>query len=283
MPKHSGGTEDFMNLGLLDIALMFYIYGFLGWCMEVAYCGVNSGKFTNRGFLNGPICPIYGTGGMIVILSLLPIKEHTVLLYVMSVIITSALELITGLILEKLYRIRWWDYSDVPFNFKGFICLKFSLVWGLVCMAVMYGVNPVIQGIVVRLHTSIKIILVSGFTAIFISDIIVTVVTIKKLRVRLVAMRELADKIHDISDDIGEHVFTAAENAVKKYDEIKESDRAQELKEKCDELKDKYDELVKEKSVLQNRMIKAFPTMKAKRMKAIEHIREYNRKRNEKK
>lgn len=272
-----------MRLGILDIILMFFVYGFLGWCMEVAYCGVTVGKFSNRGFLNGPICPIYGVGGMLVIVSLLPVKEHILLLYIMSVIITTGLELITGLALERLYHIRWWDYSDVPFNFKGFICLKFSLVWGFVCIGVMYGINPIIIGIVTGLHTPVKIIFASVFSVALITDIIVTVVTVKKLKIRLVAMRELAERIHDISDDIGEHIFNAAENAVKKYDEISESENVQELKDKCEELKAKYDELLKEKSVLQNRMIKAFPTMKAKSIKAIENIREYNKKKKLKK
>lgn len=272
-----------MKLGILDIILMFFVYGFLGWCMEVAYCGVTRGKFSNRGFLNGPICPIYGVGGMIVIVSLLPIKDNTILLYIMSVIITTALELVTGIVLEKMYNIRWWDYSDIPFNIKGFVCMKFSLAWGFVCMGVMYGINPIIQGLITSLNTPLKIVFTIILSSLMITDIIVTVVTIKKLRVRLVAMRELAEKIHEISDDIGEHVFNAAENAAKKYDEIKESENMQELKDKCEELKAKYDELLKEKSVLQNRMIKAFPTMKAKSIKAIEHIREYNKKKKLKK
>ena len=111
---------------LYEIAAMFFIYAFLGWCIEVIYCGLNEGHFINRGFLNGPVCPIYGAGGVCVILFLTPIKDNIPLLFVGSAVLTSAMELITGYLLNKIFHARWWDYSDAPFNVGGYICLKFS-------------------------------------------------------------------------------------------------------------------------------------------------------------
>ncbi len=258
-----------VSYSIWDIALMFFIYGFMGWCLEVAFFGVTEGKFVNRGFLNGPICPIYGAGAVIVILCLLPLKHNLFLLYVGSVIITSALELATGLTLEKIYHVRWWDYSDKPFNFKGHICLSFSLAWGIACVVLMYVIHPPIAGVVERLNHTFEIVLVCALGAIIISDMIVTVATLKNLRLRVRKMHEIADKMHELSDDIGRHVFEATENAVKKYDEIKDSDEFKDLKER-------YNKLTEETSVLQKRIIQAFPTMHSKNHSAVvTHIREH--------
>ena len=107
---------------LREFAWIFLIYGFVGWCTEVIFAAVNSGKFVNRGFLNGPICPIYGFGILAVVRLLKPFGNNILLLFVGSVLITSGLEYITGFLLEKLFHQKWWDYSDVPFNIQGYIC-----------------------------------------------------------------------------------------------------------------------------------------------------------------
>lgn len=264
---------------LWDIALMFFIYSFMGWCLEVAFFGVTTGKFVNRGFLNGPLCPIYGVGGMMVILILLPLKKYVVLLYICSVLITSALELITGLALEKIYHVRWWDYSDRPFNFKGHICLSFSLAWGIACVFVMYVIHPPISSLVLNINDTAEIVIVCVLIAILVSDIIVTIATLKKLRLRLRAMHEIADKMHELSDGIGRHVFEATEHAVKKYDELKQ-------REDIKELRERYNKMTEETGALQKRIIKAFPTMRSKNHSAmISYIRERieNNKKNKKK
>ena len=106
----------------------FFIYAFLGWCLEVVFCTVNSGQWVNRGFLNGPVCPIYGVGMCIVLLALEPLVNNTLLLFLGSMVLTSALELATGFVLKKAFRTSWWDYSD----HARLACLCFSL-WNLNC------------------------------------------------------------------------------------------------------------------------------------------------------
>ncbi len=245
-----------------DIALMFFIYSFIGWMLEVVFFTVTTGGFVNRGFLNGPVCPIYGVGALLVIMCLLPLKEHFLLLYICSVIITSALEFITGMVLEKVYHVRWWDYSDHPFNLKGHICLGFSLMWGVACVVLMYVIHPPISAMTLKLGGTLKTVIVCVFGAAFVSDIAVTVATLKKLRLRLRTMHRIADKMHELSDGVGRHVFEAAESAVKRYDKITESDEFKELKEK-------YNKLIEENGALQKRIIKAFPTMRSKNHSAV--------------
>ena len=109
---------------------LFLIYAFLGWCTEVAFAAVTRGKFVNRGMANGPICPIYGFGVLAVLFCLQPFRGNFFLLFLGSVVVTSLLELVTGWALEKFFHDKWWDYSNEPFNIKGYICLRFSILWG---------------------------------------------------------------------------------------------------------------------------------------------------------
>ena len=118
-------------MNLYFLLFYFIIYAFLGWCTEVVYAALNTGKFVNRGFLNGPICPIYGFGIAAIVAFLAPVSNNPALLFAGSAIITSAIELITGWIMEKAFNTRWWDYSTMPFNIGGYICLKFSIAWGI--------------------------------------------------------------------------------------------------------------------------------------------------------
>lgn len=251
-----------------DTALMFFIYGLIGWILEVVFFAVTTGKFVNRGFLNGPICPIYGVGAMIVVMCLLPLKGHFILLYICSVIITSVLEFATGMVLEKVYHVRWWDYSEHPFNIKGHICLGFSLMWGVACLVLMYVIHPPISALVTKLNDTLELVIVCVLGAALISDMAVTVATLKKLRLRLRTMHRIADKMREISEGVGRYVFEAAENAVKKYDKMTESEEFAELKEK-------YNKLTDETGALQKRIIKAFPTMRSKNHSdVLSHLRE---------
>ena len=97
---------------MYDMLLSFFIYGFLGWCAEVAFAATQEKRFVNRGFLNGPICPIYGIGVTVVIIALEPYAGNLAVLYVVSALLVTALEWATGLLLEKIFHHKWWDYSD---------------------------------------------------------------------------------------------------------------------------------------------------------------------------
>ena len=105
---------------LYYFALSFFVYGFLGWCTEVAYAAAKQGKFVNRGFLNGPICPVYGIGVGVVVQFLTPVENNLVLLYISSTILVTVIEGITGFLLEKIFHNKWWDYSEQPLNIGGY-------------------------------------------------------------------------------------------------------------------------------------------------------------------
>ncbi len=247
-----------MEYSFYEIIFLFFIYGFLGWCIEVAYCGLEEGHFINRGFLNGPICPIYGVGAVTVILCLTPISNNIPILFVGSAVLTSFLELVTGFGLDKIFHARWWDYSDKPFNIGGYICLKFSVYWGLVCIALMKGIHPVMLDLVHLVPRFLGIILIIFLSAVFITDGVITVMTINKLSVRMRIMNEIAEKIHAVSDEIGEHVYDGAVAVASKGEEIRGRGSVKELK-------DRYSDIVKEQHMFQHRILKAFPRMRSHR------------------
>jgi len=133
-----------MNLTISEIFLIFVIYSFLGWCMEVCLTLYKQKKFVNRGFLIGPICPIYGVGVVLIMLLLNKYTNDPLVFFVMSVVLCSILEYFTGYIMEKMFKARWWDYSNKKYNINGRICLENLLAFGIMGMIVIYGVNPFI-------------------------------------------------------------------------------------------------------------------------------------------
>lgn len=124
------------------VFLLFIIYAFLGWCMEVVVALHDEKKLINRGFLIGPICPIYGVGVVLLQILLKRYLDDPLVLFVMAVVVCSFLEYFTGYIMEKLFKARWWDYSHKKFNINGRICLDNLIAFGILALIVMYVTNP---------------------------------------------------------------------------------------------------------------------------------------------
>ncbi|MBQ8180567.1 MAG: hypothetical protein IJ010_01155 [Ruminococcus sp.] len=256
--------------GLYELSFFFIIYAILGWCLEVLYEAVDQGKFVNRGFLNGPYCPIYGFGVLIVIGVLTPIKENLIVLYIGSVLLTSLLEFITGFVLEKIFYQKWWDYSDIPFNLKGYICLKFSLLWGVACVGVMRLIHPAIEGIVRWIpHTLGIIILIILFTG-FISDIVITVLGIKNIKKNLRLLENISAEMRKISDFSGEKLYDAVSEIRKKSDEL--SEKTENHKLKLEELKERYKNTIEKRGFVSRRIEKAFPRLKIYSGKSLKEL-----------
>ncbi|MDO4289235.1 MAG: hypothetical protein Q4C55_08595 [Eubacterium sp.] len=129
----------------------FFIYAVIGWICEVIYCSIPQKRFVNRGFLNGPYCPIYGVGAVVVIGMLTPWAKNPLAVFVVGIIVTSALEYFTSWAMEKLFHAKWWDYSDQKFNIHGRVCLKNSTLFGLLCLALMYLVHPLTRDLIALL------------------------------------------------------------------------------------------------------------------------------------
>ena len=239
-----------------NIILYFFIYGFLGWCTEVAYAAVKERKFVNRGFLNGPICPIYGVGVVIVVQLLDPYAHQLGLLYLLSIVLTTTLEWLTGFALDKLFHHKLWDYSEVPFNLNGYVCIPFSAAWGAACVFVVKIVHPLICKLVLLVP---KWLIIGEDVAFGISifvDISVTVAAILKFNKRLEKMEEIAAEFHRISDQIGSDIYKSVMEGMERQERIKEQTEARK-----EELRGMYLELQKRSPRMTTRMLRAFPKM----------------------
>lgn len=196
-----------MNYTWYEMGWIVLIYSFLGWCAEVAFAAVRHGRFVNRGFLNGPVCPIYGYGVLCVLLILEPVKDNLLLLFFGSMFFTSAIEFIVGFIMEQLFHDKWWDYSNNPFNIKGYVCLEFSIIWGIACVLVVDVIHPMIYSLIKKLSTPVGIWIMLALLALLIVDAILTLLAMLKLNRRFRAISELEKAIHSVSDAMGEKLI----------------------------------------------------------------------------
>ncbi len=207
------------GFSLYQVFAYFLIYSCLGWCLEVIYAAVTTGNLINRGFLNGPVCPIYGFGMVIVLFALTPLSHSLLLLYLGGVILPSALELVGGWALYKLYHTRWWDYSDYPFNIGGYICLEFSLLWGVGTLIVMKLVHPIIANAVALIPPLVGLILMFLLYVLYAADTIATAFAASDLARDLDALEKVADSMHAVSDAMTELLGTNAMAMDQKMDE----------------------------------------------------------------
>lgn len=125
-----------------EAIIYFFIYAMLGWVCEVLYCLAIDKKLTNRGFLNGPYCPIYGFGALIILKLLTPLQSSPAILFFASIISCSVLEYITSVVMEKFFHMRWWDYSHYKFNINGRVCLLNSVLFGVLGLVMIYLIHP---------------------------------------------------------------------------------------------------------------------------------------------
>jgi uncharacterized membrane protein len=207
------------GFSLYHILAYFLIYSCIGWCLEVIYAAATTGQLVNRGFLNGPVCPIYGFGMIIVLFALTPLQHSILLLYIGGVILPSALELVGGWALYKLYHTRWWDYSDYPFNIGGYICLEFSLLWGVGTLIVMKLVHPIIADAVAFIPPLVGLILMFLLYVLYAADTIATAFAASDLARDLDALEKVADSMHAVSDAMTELLGTNAMAMDQKMDE----------------------------------------------------------------
>lgn len=159
--------------------LYFFIYAILGWLLETVYCIVTLGVFNKRGFLYGPVCPIYGFGAIILIQCLKNVKTNTVGKFFIAMIAFTAFEYVVSVVLEELFGLRWWDYTNEVLNFQGRISLPFSMAWGIIGVIFVEKIHPFVKSKVERYTILIskrkQIITLYIFMAIIIIDFILSV------------------------------------------------------------------------------------------------------------
>lgn len=277
-----------MSLTPYDICWFFIVYAVAGWIIEVIFHAVVKGQIVNRGFLNGPVCPVYGFG-MIAVLAFYNLIgiDNPLVVFLEGVIFTTLIELIAGFILDKFFHARWWDYSAMPLNLNGYICAGFSIIWGLAVLFVIRIVHVFIYNstsgfIPQRIGWPILIFIYIAFIA----DTIVTVMTLIGLNKKLEELDRISGSMKQLSDRMTDRIGggslkamqRAQESAVQASlakaelrDATEESLESLELRRK--ELQEKYDNLrssiTKHRHFGAGRMLRAFPDVKHRDYKEI--------------
>lgn len=165
-----------MGIPLPLLFLYFLWYSFLGWVMETVYCSVKERRFVFRGFLKGPICPIYGFGVLMMVLFLSRFTQKNVFLfYLVATVTMSAWEYFVGWLLEVTTHMKYWDYSDHRFNLKGRICLNTSLFWGVAAYAAIYWIHPATVRLFQRLTPFWQTLLAALLLAVTLADAVFTI------------------------------------------------------------------------------------------------------------
>ncbi|GKX29701.1 membrane protein [Vallitalea longa] len=171
------------------LMLYFSIYSFLGWIWETSFVSLCTGKFVNRGFLNGFFIPIYGLGAMSVVLVKDAIGKPTdyfllnlLIVVVVSTIVVTTLEFLTGFAMEKIFNKKWWDYSDKRFNLKGYICLQFSIGWAVFILFFLLILHPNISYYISGFHSGVIISMATIFSIYLVADIILSTRDVISLR-----------------------------------------------------------------------------------------------------
>lgn len=231
--------------------IWFVLYSVLGWLYESLFCSVTHKKLINRGFLNGPYCPIYGSGAVLMIVVLGKVSNAPAL-FMSGAVLACTLEYITSYVMEKLFYARWWDYSNTKFNLNGRVCLAGAVVFGAFAVVLIKFIHPFISHMTSFLPPSGVYVTASVLAVIIIADTVVTVVGITGMNEKLLEISGYIEKKRKEAEIVlsGER-FAAAREHIHSY-----------MKEKLN-----YQQL---------RMIKSFPRLKSvKHEKALEDIKEF--------
>ena len=271
-----------------QICLYFLVYSFGGWVVEVIFHAVALGKVINRGFLNGPVCPVYGFGVLSVFALLNTIQSggHQMsegMIFVFGFVLATAVELIAGWLLDVCFHARWWDYSDKPLNFHGYICMEFSLIWGLAIVMVVKVFQKYVESQASHIPATWEWVVIAILYAVYLTDFIVTVAVIRGLNKKLTRLDKVRSDLRIVSDRLSDTLATTTIDTAQRVGEGKvqvalakaeflDATAAQKeksiemLRVKRAELQAQFDELsnsiTNHTVVGQGRIIKAFPKMK---------------------
>ena len=175
----------------------FAVYSFLGWCVESVYKTILEKKFINSGFLYGPFCPIYGFGAIIMGIILEKFPHNIFIIFFVSSIILTIWEYVVGVILEKIFKTKYWDYSDCKFNINGRICLKNSIFWGILGSVFTFIAHPIVKIIVLKIPNSVLLYIDIIIYLIVLTDVVVTIVKILFMDKKINELAQISNQIKE--------------------------------------------------------------------------------------
>lgn len=264
-------TIPYIEFSLYQMFLMFCFWSFVGWCIEVVDMTLETGEYQNRGFLNMPICPIYGFGVLMIVVFFRPINNTFFPLFFASMLLCTTFEFLIGWGMEKLFHARWWDYSHMKFNFKGYICLRNSLFFGLGCVLVVRVVQPVVEEAIDAIPVKIGLGIIAIMSVLILLDTVASVLAVKKLNDKIRRLDEISQIMLAFSVKTGMKLANGAlkvKSNVYKIRDAKDNmvEKVQDMNAaNIEKLKSEYERLITERDAATERLLKAFPSMRSHR------------------
>lgn len=259
----------FRDYSFSQLVLFFGIYSVLGWAMETCIVSVSQKKFAQRGMLYGPLCPIYGFGALFILLFCRPVDFSAVLVFFVGMSVTTALEYLTGWALEFLFHTRWWDYSCRRFQLHGYICLRCSLFWGALSVALTFLLHRGTESLVLRLPEAAQDLAAYLFLGLLLADVVMSVLSIITLNGVLSRMNKLRASMAELSERI--------ESAL---DDLKKREAEHSLKLQ----KIQWETLLSKKNVLHSQFLTEFPRIRSTRFdEYLNELKNARKQRKEKK
>ena len=209
--------------------LFFFIYCFLGWVWESCYVSIKKREWINRGFLHGPMLPIYGSGAIIVLLCTIGVRDQVILIFIFGMTGATILEYVTGACMERLFRVRYWDYSHMPLNLKGYICLPVSLGWGVFSVLLVRVIHVPIENAVLQIPERIAEAVTVLCSSAFAADFALSFGEAMDLRDMLIRLSDSNEKIQRLQKRL-EVVSAFAEDGLMQY-QMKREERKMSRKE----------------------------------------------------
>ena len=188
-------TSELFGFTFFQLFYYFMLYSFLGWAMESAFVSITTKEWVNRGFINGPLCPIYGTGALLILVLLSPVQENLLLLFCGGFLVATVVEYAIAVLLEKLFHASWWDYSKKKFNIKGRVCLERSVEWGLLTVFVMRLIQPAVADFVAKIPLVLGECVGTALMIYLFADAGVTVQQILHLNEKLAHLSEAREEL----------------------------------------------------------------------------------------
>ncbi len=215
------------HYSIIQWLFFFYFYCFFGWVFESTYVSLKSGKFVNRGFMRGPFLPIYGSGAIMMLVVSMPFQENIFLTYIAGCIGATALELVTGIAMEALFKVRYWDYSNQRFNYKGHICLSSTIAWGFLTILMTELVHKGVERIVFAIPAVVVSVVTVVVTVYIIIDFTLSFKAAMDLRDILVGLEKAKEEMERIQKRLD--VLIAVANDERKTRKLESGVRIDEL------------------------------------------------------
>lgn len=243
---------------IIELITYFIIYSFMGWVIESVFKTILQKEFINSGFLHGPFCPIYGIGALIMFLFLQDYKGNPILIFCLGFVVLSVWEYMVGVFLEKVFKTKYWDYSQNKYNLQGRVCLLNSIFWGALGVVFINYIHPFTQEILGKIEIKYIIILDIILIIYLITDTVISSIKVMNINSKLEKIEEINKKIKEKLEELKQ----LTENIDKK-------EATEKLQQVLEELKQKREQSKEKLYVYVAKLKKAFPTISSENITKI--------------